>query len=75
MLTNAASINLGKYQLVASNSEGTVTSTVVNVSFFDPDGSGLPIAWEIAYFNATGIDPNADPDGDGRAKARKHLAR
>jgi alpha-tubulin suppressor-like RCC1 family protein len=73
LLTNAASINLGKYQLVASNSEGTVTSTVVNVSFFDPDGSGLPIAWEIAYFNATGIDPNADPDGDGVSNYQEYL--
>ena len=31
----------------------------------DPDGSGLPIAWENQYFGHTGVDPNADDDGDG----------
>jgi len=25
----------------------------------------LPIAWQLKYFGHTGVDPNADPDGDG----------
>jgi hypothetical protein len=29
------------------------------------DGSGLPDWWELEYFGHTGIDPYADPDGDG----------
>jgi alpha-tubulin suppressor-like RCC1 family protein len=73
IVTNAATINLGKYQLVAANSGGAVTSIVLNVSFFDPDGSGLPVAWELAYFDATGVDPNADPDGDGVSNFQEYL--
>ena len=29
------------------------------------DFNGLPVDWELSYFGRTGIDPNADPDGDG----------
>jgi len=72
-VTNAATFNLGKYQLVAANSAGAVTSIVLNVSFFDPDGSGLPVAWELAYFDSTGVDPNADPDGDGVSNFQEYL--
>jgi uncharacterized repeat protein (TIGR01451 family) len=63
-LTNATVVNLGNYQLVASNSLGVVTSAVVNVSF-DSDHNGLPDAWEMSYFGHIGVDPNADADGDG----------
>ena len=73
LLTNAAALNLGNYQLVARNSSGAVTSSIVNVSFFDPDGSGLPTAWELAYFGATGVNPNADPDGDGVSNYQEFL--
>lgn len=31
----------------------------------DSDGNGLSDAWEQLYFGHLGIDPNADPDGDG----------
>ena len=73
LLTNATTSNLGKYQLVAANSGGAVTSAVINVSHRDPDGSGLPMAWELAYFGVTGVDPNADPDGDGVSNFLEHL--
>ncbi len=65
LLTDATAGNLGNYQLIASNSAGAVTSAVINVSYFDPDGSGLPVAWEMRYFGATGVNPDADADGDG----------
>ncbi len=29
------------------------------------DTNGLPINWELYYFGHTGVDPNADEDGDG----------
>jgi hypothetical protein len=29
------------------------------------DFNGFPVDWELSYFGRTGIDPNADPDGDG----------
>src|ERR1700722_5250873 len=73
LLTNAVPGNLGKYQLVASNGGGSVTSIVLNVSFFDPDGSGLPMAWELAYFHTTGVDPGADPDADGVSNYQEYL--
>ena len=31
----------------------------------DSDQNGLPDWWEKYYFGHTGLDPNADPDGDG----------
>jgi hypothetical protein len=31
----------------------------------DSDGNGLPDAWELQHFGHLGVDPNADPDGDG----------
>lgn len=32
----------------------------------DGDGNGILDEWENEFFNQSGIDPNADPDGDGR---------
>jgi hypothetical protein len=31
----------------------------------DADQNGLPDWWERIFFGSTGVDPNADPDGDG----------
>lgn len=31
----------------------------------DTDGHGLPDLWQKIYFGHLGVDPNADPDGDG----------
>ncbi len=38
------------------------------------DTNGLPIAWELSYFGTTGVDPNADPDGDGMSNLQEYLA-
>lgn len=32
---------------------------------YDGDENGLPDLWERQYFGGPGVDPNADPDGDG----------
>ncbi len=32
----------------------------------DADGNGLPDWWELRHFGASGVDPEADPDGDGQ---------
>ena len=37
----------------------------ISVVLEDLDGNGLPDLWERLYFGRTGIDPFADPDGDG----------
>lgn len=34
----------------------------------------LPEAWQIRYFGATGQNPNADPDGDGRTLWEEFVA-
>jgi hypothetical protein len=39
-----------------------------------PDSNGLPIAWELQNFKHTGVDPNADPDGDGMNNLQEYLA-
>ena len=36
--------------------------------------NGLPIAWLLANFGTTIVDPNADPDGDGQSNAQEYLA-
>jgi hypothetical protein len=38
------------------------------------DSNGLPYAWEWLNFGRTGIDPNADPDHDGRSNMQEYLA-
>ena len=38
------------------------------------DTNGLPVAWELTFFGHMGIDPNADPDGDGQSNLQEYLA-
>ena len=38
----------------------------------DTDGNGLPDLWEIHYFGQIGVDPNADPDGDGLSNLQEY---
>lgn len=40
----------------------------------DRDGNGLPDWWELEYFSHTGVDPDADPDGDGLSNLREYEA-
>ena len=70
---NIGSNSLGNYQLVVRNSSGSSTGSVVNVSFYDSSGSGLPVAWELQYFGQTGVNPNGDPDGDGVSNYQEYL--
>jgi hypothetical protein len=41
-------------------------------ALYDGDGNGLPDAWEIQHFGATGVDPNADPDNDGLTNRQEY---
>jgi hypothetical protein len=43
------------------------------ILLFDSDGNGLPDAWEQHYFGHLGVDPNADPDGDGLTNLQEYL--
>jgi hypothetical protein len=38
------------------------------------DFNGLPVDWELSHFGRTGIDPNADPDGDGMSNLAEYRA-
>jgi hypothetical protein len=40
----------------------------------DADGNGIPDTWEVQYFGTNGVNPNADPDGDGMANLLEYLA-
>ncbi len=40
----------------------------------DSDGNGIDDAWELYYFGTIGIDPNADPDGDGVSNIGEYRA-
>ena len=39
---------------------------------YDGDHNGLPDLWEQQYFGRTGIDPNADFDGDGISNLQEY---
>jgi hypothetical protein len=38
------------------------------------DTNGLPFAWEYQNFGGPGVNPNADPDGDGMSNLQEYLA-
>ncbi len=40
----------------------------------DTAGNGLPDVWELNYFQTTGVDPEADYDGDGQTNLEEYLA-
>ena len=49
-----------------SSYESQATPTLMDLyATYSSDGSGLPDWWEIKYFGHLGVNPNADPDGDG----------
>jgi len=53
---------------------GRGVTTRVDFGAVDTDGDGMSDAFELANFgNATGGDPNADPDHDGRPNRREFL--
>jgi hypothetical protein len=65
----------GQYQalrVVATTSMTSVASTASNP--MDTSGNGLPISWEMQYFGATNVDPNADPDHDGLSNLQEFWA-
>ena len=40
----------------------------------DSDRNGLPDAWERLNFGTIGVNPEADPDGDGMSNTQEYLA-
>jgi hypothetical protein len=75
---NSQSMDAGAYTVVVTNNFGSVTSAIATLTVTnanpDADGNGLPDAWEQQYFGHTGVDPNADADGEGMSNLREFLA-
>jgi hypothetical protein len=46
----------------------------ISIVLEDLDGNELPDAWEQLYFGRTGVDPFADPDGDGSSTLDEYKA-
>jgi hypothetical protein len=57
-----------------SNAVAYVQTDTISPGALDPDGSGLPIAWELTYFGTTGINPNEDPTGKGMTVGQDYVA-
>ena len=49
----------------AQSSPVAITIQAAAIDTGDTDANGLPDTWEIQYFGHLGVDPSADPDGDG----------
>lgn len=61
---------------LSSTARGRVERVDLEISVLleDLDGNGLPDAWERLYFGRSGIDPLADPDGDGLNNLEEYKA-
>ena len=59
---------------VASLTGKVVSGGVLNLArIVDPGGNGIPDWWEMDYFGFVGIDPAADPDGDGFTNLEEYM--
>jgi hypothetical protein len=68
----------GSYRVVITPNDGIIsgapfTTTAVLVPI-DADGNGINDDWEVAYFGHIGVNPNADPDGDGLSNLQEFEA-
>jgi len=57
-----------------SNAFAYVQTDTISPGALDPDGSGLPIAWELQNFGTTNINPNSDPTGKGMTVGQDYVA-
>ncbi len=66
------------YRVVITPSDGqTNGAPFISASVLvpvDADGNGINDDWEVANFGNIGVDPNADPDGDGQNNLAEFLA-
>jgi formylmethanofuran dehydrogenase subunit C len=60
------------FQIVVDGVKSAWATSIVKDAN-DTDGNGMADAWEIQYLGHIGVDPNADPDADGRPNLSEFL--
>lgn len=78
MIESNSIVDIG-YHYVAVSTNGLPFTDNNGIALYlggglDPDGSGLPIWWEMTYFGQTGVNPAADPTGDGLSNLQSYQA-
>ena len=68
----AYSANCGWINLGDPTQHNLKTDTIA--PGIDTNVIGIPDAWQYLYFGGLGVDPNADPDGDGMTNLQEYLA-
>lgn len=66
-------LNIGTQHLTSSL-DNRNAATFLFHELDDLDGNELSDRWEITYFGDWGIDPDADPDGDGADNRSEYIA-
>jgi len=75
VLVDGASVGaVTSYALTNISAAHTVSARFVADALVDSDNNQLPDTWERQYFGYVGVDPTADPDGDGRTNIEEYLA-
>ena len=54
--------------------QGGRTNLFIRLRAWADDGSGMPIWWQWQHFGHGGVNPNDDPDGDGRSNLQEYQA-
>jgi hypothetical protein len=72
LLTNVGITNQGQYQVVITNSFGSVTSAPAAL-LIDSHGGGMPDSWQMAYFGNLNQNPLGDYDRDGVSNLQEWL--
>jgi hypothetical protein len=70
----AAQNTTGFYGKVGGQTKSWVVSHNGPAPASDADHNGLKDSWETFHFGHTGVDPNGDPDNDGRTNAQEMAA-
>jgi hypothetical protein len=77
-LLAAATFAGGSYRCVITpndgHGDGAQFITIAVLVPVDFDGNGINDDWEVQYFGHIGVNPNADPDGDGFSNAQELAA-
>jgi len=58
--------------VAAGSALTTIATSSLASELVDTDNNGLPDMWETKYFGRIGVDPNADPDGDGLTNLQEY---